>query len=222
MRIKNILFDLDGTIINPKVGITDSIRYTLGILGFDRIPEQNDLLWCIGPPLRESFSIMLKTEDKAEIDEAVNVYRSKFNSEGIFQFKLYDGIIDTVKTLKDEGFNIYIATSKPRVMAVRIIGHLSLSGLFDGIYGAELDGTRNRKGELISYLLEKEKISVDEVIMIGDRKHDMIGAGENGILSCGVSYGFGSEEELLNADADYLVNKPEEIIDLIESTKNLI
>ena len=215
MKIKNVLFDLDGTIINPKVGITESIRYTLRAFGFERIPEQDDLRWCIGPPLRESFSIMLKTEDKAEIDEAVKVYRSNYNREGIFQLKLYDGIVETIKTLKDEAFNVYIATSKPRVMAVRIIDHLSLTGLFEGIYGAELDGTRNRKGDLISYLLKQEKSSSDETIMVGDRKHDMIGAGENGILSCGVTYGFGSKEELLNSGADFLVQKPDEIPGII-------
>ena len=215
MKIKNVLFDLDGTIINPKVGITESIRYTLRVFGFEGIPEQDDLLWCIGPPLRESFSIMLKTEDKAEIDEAVKVYRSNYNREGIFQLKLYDGIVETIKTLKNEGFNVYIATSKPRVMAVRIIDHLSLTGLFEGIYGAELDGTRNRKGDLISYLLKQEIISSDETIMIGDRKHDIIGAVDNGILSCGVTYGFGSKEELLNAGADFLVQKPDEILNHI-------
>ena len=211
MKIKNILFDLDGTIIDPKIGITESIQYALRELGLEMIPEADELVWCIGPPLRESFSIMLETDEEEKVDEAVRLYRVNYLQRGIYQFKLYDTVIDTIRTLKNEEFNIYIATSKPRVMAVDIIKYLSLSDLFNGIYGAELDGTRNKKGELISYLLEKEGISAAEVIMIGDRKHDIIGAGENGIPSCGVCYGYGTEEELLNAGADFIVQKPKEI-----------
>ena len=220
MEIKNILFDLDGTITDPKVGITESIQYALSKLKFSRIPEPDDLVWCIGPPLHESFSILLKTENKDAINEAVRQYRVNYNRQGIYQFKLYDGIIDTIKTLKNEKNNIFVATSKPRIMAEKIFEYLFLSDLFDGIYGSELDGIRTRKGELISFLLEKEKILHKKVIMIGDRKHDIIGAKDNSILSCGVCYGYGCEEELNEAGADYLVNKPEEIIDLIEYIKN--
>ena len=214
MKIKNILFDFDGTVTDPKVGITESIQYALDKLGVDVIPEPDDLVWCIGPPLHESFSLLLKTNNKVEIDEAVRLYRVNYKRKGIFQFKLYDGIIDTIKLLK-ENFNIYIATSKPHVMATRIIEHLSISDLFDCVYGSELDGTRTKKGELIAYILEKEKILADEVIMIGDRKHDILGAKENDILSCGVCYGYGTKEELLNAGADFIVQQPEEIPSIV-------
>jgi phosphoglycolate phosphatase len=210
-KIKNILFDLDGTIIDPKIGITESIMYALNELGVEMIPEPDDLVWCIGPPLQDSFSVLLKTDDKIKIDEAIRLYRVNYNKNGILKLKLYDDIINTIRILKKEGVNLYIATSKPRVMAVKILEHLSISDLFDGIYGAELDGIRSRKGDLISFLLEKENISTNEVIMIGDRKYDIMGAKENSIISCGVCYGYGTEEELLNAGADFIVQTPMEI-----------
>ena len=215
MNIKNILFDLDGTITDPKVGITESIQYALRELEFSRIPEPGDLVCCIGPPLQESFSILLKTDKKEKIEEAIRLYRVNYNLQGIYQFKLYDGIIETIKLLRKNNLNIFIATSKPRVMAVKIFEYLSISHLFEGIYGSELDGTRSSKGELISFLLNKEKISPDNVIMIGDRKHDIIGAKENGIFSCGVCYGYGTKEELIEAGADYTVPKPIEIANLV-------
>ena len=214
-KIKNILFDLDGTIIDPKIGITESIMYALNELGFEMIPEPDDLVWCIGPPLQDSFSVLLKTDDKIKINEAIRLYRVNYNRNGILKLKLYDDIINAIRILKEEGFNLYIATSKPRVMAVKILEHLSISDLFNGIYGAELDGVRSRKGDLISFLLEKENISTNEVIMIGDRKHDIIGAKENSIISCGVCYGYGTEEELLNAGADFIVQTPMEIRNVI-------
>jgi phosphoglycolate phosphatase len=215
MKIKNILFDLDGTVINSKIGVTGSIQYALRELGVDRIPKQENLVWCIGPPLQRSFSILLQTEDKAKIDEAIRAYRYNYNHEGIYLFKLYEGIVSTIRVLKKEGFNVYIATSKPQVMAIKIIEHASLSELFDGIYGPEFDGSRIGKGELISYLLEKEKISAGETIMVGDRKYDILGAKENGIVSCGVKYGFGEKEELLNAGADFIIQEPKEILDIV-------
>ena len=214
MKIKNLLFDLDGTITDPKVGITESVRYALKELGIKDIPEQGDLLWFIGPPLHESFSVILKTDKKEIVDEAVRLYRVNYNRKGIFQFKLYNKIVETIKILNSD-FNVYIATSKPKVMADIIFEHLSISHLFKGVYGSELDGTRTKKGEVITFLLDNEKLLADETIMIGDRKHDIIGAKENNMLSCGVIYGYGSKKELLEAGADFVVKRPEEIPTLL-------
>ncbi len=214
--MKNILFDLDGTIIDTKEGIISSLLYALKELGFDEIPEADDLFWCIGPPLQESFSILLNTKEKAKVDEGVRLYRVNYNKKGIYQFKLYDGIVETIKQLNQKGLNTYIATSKPKIMAEKIISYLELNDLFNGIYGAELDGIRSKKGVLISYLIEKEKLDKKDTIMIGDRKHDIIGAKENNIKSCGVTYGYGSNDELIENGADYIVHSPKDLLDIIK------
>ena len=209
--MKNFLFDLDGTIIDPKEGITESLQFALRELGFKKIPEADDLVWCIGPPLQESFSILLNTKDRVQIDEGVRLYRVNYNKKGIYQLKLYKGVVDAIRELKKQGKNIFIATSKPKIMADKIVSYLKIDDLFTGVYGPELDGTRSKKGILISYLIEKENLDKNETIMVGDRKHDIIGANENDIKSCGVTYGYGSKEELIENGADYIIYLPDDL-----------
>jgi phosphoglycolate phosphatase len=213
-KIKNIIFDLDGTIIDPLEGITKSIQYAMEKLGKTPLSTE-ELLFCIGPPLYDTFPILLERDDKEFIWHAVDIYREYYNVKGIYQHELYDGIVDTLEKLKTEGYKVFIATSKPRVMADKIAEYRNIKHYFDGIYGCELDGTRSNKAELISYLLEKEKIQSVDSIMIGDRKYDIIGGIKNKLMTCGVSYGYGSVEELENADADIVINKPEELIEVL-------
>ena len=205
-----VLFDLDGTLTDPKIGITTCIQYALHQLDYES-PETEQLLWCIGPPLTVSFAKLLQTNDKALIDRAITLYRDRFATVGLFENALYPQIPETLKSIRAAGYQTYIATSKPHVFAKRIIEHFDLSSLFDGIYGSELDGTRSDKAELIQHILLTENLIPAKTVMVGDRSHDAIGAKKNQLLAIGVTYGYGTEEELKLHGVDLIANSPEEI-----------
>jgi phosphoglycolate phosphatase len=205
-----VLFDLDGTLTDPKIGITTCIQYALHQLDYES-PETEQLLWCIGPPLIVSFAKLLQTNDKALIDRAITLYRDRFATVGLFENALYPQIPETLKSIRAAGYQTYIATSKPHMFAKRIIEHFDLTSLFDGIYGSELDGTRSDKAELIQHILLTENLIPAKTVMVGDRSHDAIGAKKNQLLAIGVTYGYGSEEELKLHGVDLIANSPEEI-----------
>jgi len=205
-----VLFDLDGTLTDPKIGITTSIQYALNQLGYES-PETEQLLWCIGPPLTVSFAKLLQTTDKALSDRAISFYRDRFATVGLFENSLYPQIPETLKSIRAAGYQTYIATSKPHVFAKRIIEHFEMTPLFDGIYGSELDGTRTDKGELIQHILLTENLNPTKTVMVGDRSHDAIGAKKNQLLAIGVTYGYGTEEELKLHGVDLIANSPQEI-----------
>jgi phosphoglycolate phosphatase len=213
-KIKNVIFDLDGTIIDPVEGITKSIQYAMEKLG--RVPLSTaELLFCIGPPLYDTFPTLFATNDYAFVLHAVDTYREYYNAKGVYQHEMYEGIVDVLKKLKMGGYKVFIATSKPRVMAEKIAKYRGIQHYFDGIYGCELDGTRSNKGELISHLLEMERINFEESIMVGDRKYDISGGIKNKLVTCGVTYGYGSVEELKNAEADFIIDKPVDLLDAL-------
>jgi phosphoglycolate phosphatase len=214
--IQAILFDLDGTLSDPKVGITGSIQFALSALDYP-VPEQDDLLWCIGPPLHHSFAQLLQTTDSALVDRAIGLYRDRFSTVGLFENTLYPEIPRVLQALRGLGHRCFVATSKPQVFARRIIEHFELTQLLDGIYGSELDGTRSDKGELIQYVLEQEKLASQACVMVGDRSHDAIGAKRNGLTSIGVTYGYGTTAELIANGVDYIAHTPEELISLFET-----
>ena len=205
-----VLFDLDGTLTDPKIGITTCIQYALHQLNYDA-PETDQLLWCIGPPLTVSFAKLLQTTDKFLIDRAITLYLDRFATVGLFENALYPQIPETLKSIRAAGYQTYIATSKPHVFAKRIIEHFDLTSLFDGIYGSELDGTLSDKAELIRHILLSENLNPTKTVMVGDRSHDAIGAKKNQLLAIGVTYGYGTEEELKLHGVDLIANSPEEI-----------
>ena len=205
-----VLFDLDGTLTDPKIGITTCIQYALHQLDYES-PETEQLLWCIGPPLTVSFAKLLQTNDKALIDRAITLYRDRFATVGLFENSLYPQIPETLKSIRAAGYHTYIATSKPHVFAKRIIEHFALTSLFDGIYGSELDGTRSDKAELIRHIILSENLNPTKTVMVGDRSHDAIGAKKNQLLAIGVTYGYGTEEELKLHGVDLIANSPKEI-----------
>jgi phosphoglycolate phosphatase len=209
-----VLFDLDGTLSDPKIGITQSIQYALSVLNLP-VPKEDDLTWCIGPPLRQSFSTLLQTSDSASLDRALNLYRDRFARIGLFENTLYPEIPDLLQTLYGTGYKCIVATSKPRVFAKRIIEHFQLATLFDGIYGSELDGTRSDKGELLHHIIQLEQLSPQTAVMVGDRKHDIIGAKCHNLTTIGVTYGYGTADELIAHGADYLAHKPTDILTLL-------
>jgi phosphoglycolate phosphatase len=203
-----IFFDLDGTLTDPKPGITRSIQYALQKLDHPVIPTEDELTWCIGPPLRSSFVKMLG-EDSA--DRAVALYRERFSDIGLYENRVYDGIGEVLTTLGRSGHRLFVATSKAHVFADRIIDHFGLRPHFERVFGAELDGTRSDKSHLLTYALKEAGVDPAKSLMIGDRSHDMVGAGNNGIKGIGVLYGYGSRDELLGAGARHLCASPAEI-----------
>lgn len=215
MNKKYILFDLDGTLTDSKIGITKCVQYALEY--FDIIEEDlNELCKFIGPPLRVSFMEYYKlNSEEAEI--AVSKYRERYNEIGIFENKVYEGIPKLLKDLNESGKTLIVATSKPKIYAERIIKHFDLKKYFHDVCGSNLDGTLDKKEEVIEYALLSNNISnLDKVIMIGDRKHDIIGAKALKIESIGVLYGFGDYEELVKAGADYIASDIKELKRVLE------
>jgi len=211
--IKNILFDLDGTLTDPKEGILNSILFALNKL---EITENNinGLDAFIGPPLRESF---LKRYDLTNelADKAMLYYREYFSVKGIYENKVYPGVKGMLETLSACSFHLFIATSKPTIYAKEVLRHFNLDTYFNEIVGSNLDNTRTDKTEIISYLVSSYGLKAGDSIMIGDRKHDIIGAKNNLLKSIGVTYGYGSHEELLSYQPDFIVNNCKEIEDLL-------
>jgi len=206
--INTVFFDLDGTLTDPKIGITASIQHALEKLNLP-VPTQDELTWCIGPPLRASFVALLGGEEHA--DRAVALYRERFGDTGLFENELYAGIEEALTAVAASGRKLFVATSKPHVFADRIIDHFGLRKYFGRVFGSELDGTRVDKSELLRYALEETATDPASTVMIGDRKHDMIGAANNGMSAIGVLYGYGSRDELTKAGAAHLCKSPGEI-----------
>ncbi|WP_068082453.1 HAD hydrolase-like protein [Polycladidibacter stylochi] len=190
-----LLFDLDGTLTNPYIGITRSIQHALDKMGALQ-RDAEDLRFCIGPPLEESMAVLLETDDKKTIDKAVGFYRERYNEIGLFENEIYSGIAQLLAALKARDIKLFVCTSKPHIPARRIVEHFKISQYFYAVYGSEFDGTRSYKGDLIKYLLEQENLKANNCLMIGDRKHDLIAAAANNMRSIGVSWGFGSKQEL--------------------------
>ena len=200
MKYKTLLFDLDGTLTDPAQGITNSVRYALQQHGYP-IPDADILLSFIGPPLLDSFSALWGT-DPRQTRALVDSFRVYFKDRGILENRLYDGIPALLSALRAAGYKLYLATSKPLVFARRVLSDFNIDTYFDGLYGSELDGTRDKKSDVIRYLLQNEKeLAAQPLLMIGDRKYDVLGAAELGIPAVGVSYGYGSEGELSDAGA---------------------
>ncbi|MBU1341762.1 MAG: HAD hydrolase-like protein [Proteobacteria bacterium] len=211
----NILFDLDGTLTDPFEGITKCISYALSSLGRTSPPAE-DMKWCIGPPLKKSFSLLLASDDDQLAEKALTIYRERFSSVGLFENEIYQDIPEVLKTLKGMGHTLYVATSKPTVYAQRIIEHFGLLRNFRRVYGSELDGTRCDKSSLISYILQKEMIPSSETFMVGDREYDIIGAMANGVYSIGVLWGYGTKKELDNSNANACIRKPKALVPLMK------
>ena len=200
---KYLLFDLDGTLTDPMIGITNCVMYALEKFGI-RVPDRRELYPYIGPPLTESF-MKRHGLTAAQADAALAYYRERFSSTGMFENTLYEDVPSFLQTLKEEGYTLLIATSKPEEYTVQILKHFSLDGYFDFIAGNTLDESRPTKSAVIAYLRERyPDISADNAVMIGDRKYDVVGARENGLQSIGVLYGYGSQEELVTAGATAL------------------
>ncbi len=210
-----ILFDLDGTLTDSKLGITTCVQHALKELGIDE-PDRDKLEPFIGPPLKDSFKEYYNMDD-ATADLAVEKYRERYNTVGLFENEVYRGIIPMLAALQGKGIHMAVASNKPTVYVKRILEHFHMDRFFDVVIGSELDGRRASKKEVISEVLNRfstiagKAISRDKILMVGDRKYDIEAAKQLKIDSLGVTYGYGSREELCEAHADYLVTTVEEL-----------
>ena len=211
MTKSTLFFDLDGTLTDPQQGITGCIRFAMQQLQMVA-PAQEQLTWCIGPPLRESF-VELVGEDRA--DAAVEFYRQRFATIGLYENELYPEIPQVLHELRGRGHSLYVASSKPRVFVERILQHFDLDQYFCAIYGSELDGRLQDKGELLKFASADQKLQSSDCIMIGDRYHDALGAANSGMDFIGVLYGFGSVEEFSANGFRRWVERPLELIDAV-------
>ncbi|MEK4932759.1 MULTISPECIES: HAD family hydrolase [Bacillus] len=204
------LFDLDGTLTDPKEGIINSVLYALEKIGIEEV-NISELDSFIGPPIQQSF-VDRYNMNEIEVERAVFYFREYLKQSGLLENKVYDGIPTLLQELKDAGNRLFVATSKPTVFAKQVIEHFQLTSFFEEIVGSNLDGTRIKKEEIIAHILQtNEELQKEEMVMIGDRKHDVIGANSNGIASIGVLYGYGNENELSDAGASHIVKDVEEL-----------
>lgn len=214
---KYFLFDLDGTLTDPKVGITTCVQYALHSFG---IEEQNldRLEPFIGPPLRDSF-MEFYGMDEEQAGKAIEKYRERFSETGLFENEIYPGAARMLKTLSEKGFRLAVASSKPTVFVERILEHFGIRQYFKVVVGSELDGRRADKEQVVQEALRQlfgqKPVQCQEVYMIGDRRFDVEGARAMGVESIGVTYGYGGMEELKKARADYIVESVEELQELL-------
>jgi len=212
MGFNNILFDLDGTLTDPFLGITNSWKHALEKLKIEIYPSI--LKTFIGPPLEKTFSEYFYF-DKANTEIGKKYYREYFSEKGIYENTLYDGIKELLRVLNDRNKICILATSKPMVFAEKIIKYFNIDIYFKHTVGGNLEGTFNEKEDIIKYIIENCNLNKSETVMVGDRKYDIIGAKRNGIKSIGVLYGYGSREELENEKPEYLINNVEEILEIV-------
>lgn len=216
--IKYLFFDLDGTLTDPFEGITKSAEYALSKYGIT-VEDRRTLSPFIGPPLWDSLEKFYEF-DREKANEAVKYYREYFSDKGLFENEVYPGIPEMLDTLCKTRAKLVIATSKPHVFAKRILEHFDLAKYFILIDGSELDGTRVYKSEVIAHAIETLKCDRHEVLMIGDRMHDIEGAKKNNLESIGVLWGYGPRNELKKTGADHIVENVKELTSYLLSRIN--
>ncbi|HEY3178656.1 MAG TPA: HAD hydrolase-like protein [Casimicrobiaceae bacterium] len=207
-----LLFDLDGTLTDNYSGIAASIRYALARIDAP-IPSEAMLRTCVGPPLRETFARFLETRDATRIECAIGHYRERYADVGWQENVVYDGIVDMLALLAAQQQRLFLCTAKPEIFARRIVEHFAFAPYFHDIYGADLAGVFDDKAKLLRRLLTDERLDANEAVMIGDRGNDVRAAHANDVCAVGVLWGYGSPQEL--ADADSLVATPHNLARLL-------
>jgi phosphoglycolate phosphatase len=206
----DILFDLDGTLVDPKPGLIASVQYTLDKLGHP-VPPAEELLWLIGPPFRVSFPKLLGSTDCVE--EAIVHHREHYFGGAMYDAVVYDGVADALAALRAAEHRLIVATSKPHHYARPIVAHFGLAAHFHAVHGPELDGANDHKADLIAHIIRHEGVDPEAAVMIGDRQFDVTAAARNGMRAIGVTWGYGSADEL--SGAAVLCNAPRELADAV-------
>lgn len=208
-KCRYLFFDLDGTLTDPGVGITNSVMYALEQFGI-HVEDRTSLYKFIGPPLMDSFRMFYGFSEE-DAWKGLSYYREYFGDRGIFENKVYEGIPELLQRCIDQGKILMVATSKPTEYAQRILERFDLARYFSYVSGSSMNENNSAKSQIIRHALEHNNIEAGEVIMIGDREHDVIGAKANGMLVAGVLYGYGSHEEHCEAGADHIVSSVDEL-----------
>lgn len=209
------LFDLDGTLVDPGVGITSGVQYALKHFGIE-VEDRRQLYPFIGPPLLDSFMEFFNLNEM-QAKEAIDYYREYYGATGLFENTVYPGIKTVLDQLKSQGKMIALATSKPEAFAEQILAHYKLTDYFDYIGGATLDGVRSHKLDVIRYVLQAlGNPASDQVVMVGDRKFDVLSGNQLSLTTVGVLYGYGSQAELQAAKADYIIKQPTELLQIFD------
>lgn len=212
MKYKNLLFDLDGTLTDSSEGIIKSALYAFEKMQITP-PGENDLYTFIGPPLGDSF-VKHGVEEKDK-DRAVATFRERYTKIGKFENAPYPGMIDLLNKLKNEGFKLYVATSKLESIALEVLEHFNMTGYFDEIAGSTKDGSREKKDDVIRYLLDKIGEDESDTVMVGDTNFDVLGAAELGIPCIAVTWGFGDIDEMKKAGAVAIVSSMDELYEAV-------
>lgn len=213
-KYNTLLFDLDGTITDSAEGILNCVRYALSEMGMD---EPADLMRFVGPPLCVSFPSFCGMNEE-QTQEAIRLYRSRYSVTGLFENRVYEGVPEMLNRLIKGGKRLITATSKPEIYSVRILEKFGLADCFEFIGGAAADGTRDTKENVLKYVLKRAGITdTSDVLMIGDRKHDIIGAHSLNIECMAVLWGYGDMAEFTEYKADYVVSQPDELADILLS-----
>lgn len=213
MKYSYVLFDLDGTLTDPGEGITNSVMYALNKLGIAE-SDRAKLYKFIGPPLVDSFKEFYGFSDE-KAWQGVELYREYFGDKGIYENRVYDGMYKVLDELKANGVRLYVATSKPTFYTNKILDKFNLTKYFELVSGSAMDEKNSDKATIIKYAVDTANIPTDKALMIGDRKFDILGAKANNIDSVGVLFGYGSKDELVGVDATYIVDSPEELLNII-------
>ncbi|QIH76669.1 HAD hydrolase-like protein [Macrococcoides canis] len=209
----NILFDLDGTLTDPYIGITNSIIYSLQQMNIEA-PDNSALIPFIGPPLHESYRSVYNLQDEDNAT-AIKHYRTYFSDKGMYENEVYAGIEIVLQALTAQGKQLFVATSKPTDFAIPILQHFKLDGYFNEIVGSNMDGTRTNKAEVIATVMNTHQLDPHKTVMIGDRMHDINGAHQNNIDSIGVLYGYGSAEEIKAAKPTHTIATVDYLLDVL-------
>jgi phosphoglycolate phosphatase len=212
--IKNIFFDLDGTLIDPKKGFLRCLQYALEQMGRPQ-PKQIDYSKYIGPPLRTSFPKLLGTSNKDLIEQAMSLFRERLTKIGLYETELYPGVTEMLAEISRDSRSLFVVTSRPTVYSEIIVKNVEISHYFNAVFGPELDGRFDDKTELIEHILKERNLMPKETVMIGDRKVDIAAGKANGTKTIGVTYGYGSAEELLGCTPDHLCDSPAQILPIM-------
>lgn len=217
-KYEYILFDLDGTLTDPKVGITKSIQYALAKYDI-KVDDLDSLNIFIGPPLRDTFKEYYSFNEE-KVEQAIKYFREYFSEKGMYENEVYSDIPMLLEDLKKKGKILIVATSKVTIFAEKILEHFNLDKYFDSVVGSNLDGTRSAKSEIIKYIISEHEIKdLSKVVMIGDRKYDIAGGKQNNIDTIGVTYGYGSCDKLRQADPTYVADSINDILYIITNDK---
>ena len=205
-----VLFDLDGTLTDSGQGIVRSVQFALQSLGVKPPPEE-DLLWCVGPPVRENLRRLLATSDSALIERAVTLYLERYEKIGFRENRVYDGVYEMLATLARR-CRLLIVTTKLTESAERILAEFSMRAYFEGVFGTDRKGEPSDKADLVRMAIARHELPQSSTAMVGDRRHDIAAGKRNGLFSIGACYGYGSRDELVAAGADTICESPEAIV----------